>query len=162
MGRAIPLTLEQYTTGQLGRPTTNRPVRPQLVAKRNNKKLTIQVTYGKRTKNDMGGKKNDGPSSRRPSPRYTTCLQQGTRLHQAHATPHGGKRQNQVYALRTRNSCMARRGKSSHPLPHIKASAQKIWTISHQEGSIRRFVRTRAPSAMEDTPGDPCQPPDTL
>src|SRR6266571_3853098 len=162
MGRAIPLTLEQYTTGQLGRPTTNRPVRPQLVAKRNNKKLTIQVTYGKRTKNDMGGKKNDGPSSRRPSPRYTTCLQQGTRLHQTRAAPHGRKGQNQVYALRPRVTCLARRGQSPNPLPYIKTRSKKIRTFSHQKGSIRRIIRARIAGTMEDTSGDPCQPPNTL
>ncbi len=34
------------------------------MAKRDNEELTIQITHGKRTKNDMGGKKNDSPSSR--------------------------------------------------------------------------------------------------
>ncbi len=34
------------------------------MAKRNDKELTIQVTHGKRAKDDMGGKENDGPSGR--------------------------------------------------------------------------------------------------
>src|SRR6266702_4962101 len=51
----------------------------------------------------MGGKENDGPSSGRPSIRYTTRLQQGTGLHQTRTTPHGRKGQDQIYALRPRN-----------------------------------------------------------
>src|SRR6266702_4294156 len=162
MGGAIPATLEQRAAGQLGRLATHRPIHPQLLAKRNDEELTIQVTHGERTKDDMGGKENDSPSSGRPSTRYTTCPQQGTRLHQTCTTPHGGKGQDQIYTLCPRDAGLARRGKSSHPLPHIKTRAEKIWTLSHQEGSIRRLLRTRTPGAMEDTPGDPRQPPDTL
>src|SRR6266702_6853651 len=132
------------------------------MAKRDDEELTIQVTHGKRTKDNMGGKENDSPSSRRPSSRYTTCLQQGTRLHQTRATPHGGKGQNQVYALHPRSTCLARRGKSSYSLPYIKASSKKIRTFPHQEGSIRRILQPRTSSTMEDTPGDPRQPPDSL
>jgi len=110
VGGAISLTLEQYAARQLGQPITNCPVRPQLVAKGDNKKLTIQAAHGKRTKNDMGGKENNSPSSRRPPSRYTTCLQQGTRMHQACATPHGRKGQDQIYALHPGDTSLARRG----------------------------------------------------
>src|SRR6266702_1392811 len=41
----------------------------------------------------MGRKKDGGPDSRRPTTRYTTCPQQGTRLYQTRATPHGRKGQ---------------------------------------------------------------------
>src|SRR6266702_7256729 len=37
MGRAVPPTLEQCATGQLGGPITHRPVCPQFMAKRDNK-----------------------------------------------------------------------------------------------------------------------------
>src|SRR6266702_1027340 len=132
------------------------------MAKRNNEKLTIQVTHGKRAKNDMGGKKDDGPNGRGPPSRYTACPQQGTRLYQTRATPHGGKGKNQVYALRQRITRLVRRGKSPYPLPHVKASTEKIWPISHQESSIRRILRTRTSGTVENSPGDPRQPPDTL
>src|SRR6266702_1916978 len=162
MGGTVPPTLEQRAARKLGRPITNSPVCSQLMAKRNNEELTIQVAHGKRTEDDMGGKEDDGPSSNGPSSRYTTCPQQGTRLHQTRATPHGRKGQNQVYALRPGHTRLARRGKSSHSLPYIKTSSKKIRTFSHQEGSIRHFLRTRTAGAMEDTPSDPCQPPNSL
>src|SRR6266702_6731566 len=125
------------------------------MAKCNNKKLTVQAAHGKQTKDDMGGEKNDGPSSRRLPSRYTTCLQQGTRLHQTRAMPHGRKGQNQVYTLRRRDTSLVRRGQSPNPLPYIQTSPKKIWTISHQESSIRRLLQIRTPGAVEDTPGDP-------
>src|SRR6266702_293978 len=110
----------------------------------------------------MGGKKDSGPSSRRLPSRYTTCLQQGTRLHQTRATPHGRKGQNQIYALHPRNPSLARRSKSLNPLPHKQISAKKIRTFSHQKGPIRRLIRTRTPGAVENTPGDPRQPPNSI
>src|SRR6266702_975973 len=110
------------------------------MAKRNNKEFPIQVTHGERTKNDMGGKKDDGPSSGRLPPRYTTCLQQGTRVYQTRTTPHGRKGQNQVYALHPRNTSLARRGQSPNPLPYIQTSSKKIRTLSHQKGPIGRII----------------------
>src|SRR6266702_3227036 len=110
----------------------------------------------------MGGKKDSGPSSRRLPSRYTTCLQQGARVHQTHATPHGRKGQNQIYALHPRNPSLVRRGQPPNPLPYLQISPQKIWTLSHQEGSIRCLVQTRTSGTMEDTSGDPRKPPNTL
>src|SRR6266581_3267571 len=110
----------------------------------------------------MGGKEDNGPGSGRMTPRYTTCPQQGTRLHQTRATPHGRKGQNQVYALRPRITCLARRGQSPNPLPYVQASPEEIRTFPYQEGSIRRIVRIGTSGAMEDTPSDPRQPPNTL
>src|SRR6266702_294440 len=110
MGQAIPSTLEQYAAGQLGRPTSHSSVCAQLLAQRNNEELTVQVAHGERTKDNMGGKENEGPNSGQPPPRYTTCLQQGTGMHQTHATPHGRKGQNKIYALRPRSPSLARRG----------------------------------------------------
>src|SRR6266702_4354631 len=110
----------------------------------------------------MGGRKDDGPSSNGPPPRYTACPQQGTRMHQTRATPHGRKGQDQIYALRPRNPSMVRRGQSPYPLSHVKTSAKKIWPLSHQESSIRRFLQTRTSGAMENTPGDPREYPNTL
>src|SRR6266702_1258148 len=110
------------------------------MAKCDDKKLTIQTPDGKRAKDDMGGKENDGTSSGRTSPKHKGGPQQGTRLHQTCAMPHGGKGQDQIYALHPRNPHLARRGKSLYPLPHIKTCAEKIRTFSHQEGSIRCFI----------------------
>src|SRR6266702_2025299 len=110
----------------------------------------------------MGGKEDDGPSSNGPSSRYTTRPQQGTRLHQTRATPYGRKGQDQVYALRPRITSLARRGKSPNPLPDIKASPEKIRAFSHQESSIRRILRTRTSGTVENSPGDPRQPHNTL
>src|SRR6266702_6197146 len=104
----------------------------------------------------MGGKENDGSRSRRPPTRYTTCPQQGTRLQQTRSTSHGRKGKDKVYALRPRNTCLAGRGKSSHPLSHIKTSSQKIQPLSHQESSIRRFLQARTSGTVENPPGDPC------
>ncbi len=59
MGRAIPATLEQRPTRQLGRSPTDSPVCAQLLAQRNHETLTIQVAHGKRTKDDVGGKDNE-------------------------------------------------------------------------------------------------------
>src|SRR6266702_6059799 len=110
----------------------------------------------------MGGEKDNGSKSRQTTSRYEGSLQQGTGVYQTRAMPHGRKGQDQIYALRPGNSSLVRRGKSPYPLPYVQTSSEKIWTFSHQEGSIRRLVRTRTPSAMEDTPSDPRQPPDTL
>src|SRR6266568_7170759 len=110
----------------------------------------------------MGRKKDGGPDSRRPTTRYTTCPQQGTRLYQTRATPHGRKGQDQIYALRPRITSLARRGQSPNPLPDIKASPEKIRAFSHQESSIRRILRTRTSGTVENSPGNPRQPPDTI
>src|SRR6266702_4998989 len=110
----------------------------------------------------MGGKADNGPKSRRTPPRYERGPQQGTRLHQTRATPYGRKGQDQIYALRPRDTRMARRGQSTYPLSHIKASTEEIRPLSHQESSIRRLLRTRTSGAMENPPGDPRQSPDTL
>src|SRR6266702_6364703 len=104
----------------------------------------------------MGGKENNGPKSRRTPPRYERSPQQGTRVYQTRATPHGGKGQNQVYALRPSITCLARRGQSPNPLPYVQVSSEEIRTFSHQEGSIRRIIRIGTPGAVEDTPSDPC------
>ncbi len=48
------------------------------------------------------------------------------------------------------------------PITHIKTSPKAIQTISHQEGPIRHFIRTRTTAPMENTPSDPHQPPDAL
>src|SRR6266702_8784823 len=98
----------------------------------------------------MGGKENNGPSSRRPATRYTTRPQQGTRLHQTCTMPHGRKGQDQVYTLHSRNTHLARRGQSPNPLPYVQTSSEKIWTFSHQEGSIRHLIQTRTSGTMED------------
>src|SRR6266702_1336589 len=132
------------------------------MAECNNEELTIQTAHGKRAKDNMGGKEDNSPSSRRPSSRYTMCPQQGTRLYQTCATPHGGKGQNQIYALRPRITSLARRGQSPNPLSDIKASPEKIRAFSHQESSIRRILRTRTSGTVENSPGDPRQPPYTL
>src|SRR6266702_3262048 len=76
-----------------GRIYSRSPSSRKIPGKRNHEELTVQTTHGKRAKDNMGGKENDGPSSRRPSTRYATCPQQGTRLHQTRATPHGRKGQ---------------------------------------------------------------------
>src|SRR6266702_869604 len=110
----------------------------------------------------MGGKKDNSPKGRRTTSRYERSLQQGTGVHQTHATPHGRKGQNQVYALCPRDTSLARRGQSLDPLPYIKTSAKKIRPLSHQESSIRHILQARTSGAVEDTPGDPRQPPDAL
>ena len=162
MGRTVPMTLEQYATRQLGRPITHCTICSQLMAQRDNKKLTIQTPDGKQAKNNMGREEDNSADSHQMTPRYKGSPQQGTRVYQTRATPHGRKGQNQIYTLCPRNIGLARRGKSPNTLPHVKTCAQKIQTISHQESSIRCLIRTRTSSAMEDTPGDPCKPLDTL
>ncbi len=37
-----------------------------------------------------------------------------------------------------------------------------IQTVPDQKGTIGRILRTRTPTPVEDTPGDPRKPPDTL
>src|SRR6266702_703219 len=104
----------------------------------------------------MGGKKNKGTNSRRTPSRDNRSSQQGTRLYQTHTMPHGGKGQNQVYALQPRDPRLVRRGQSPYPLPHIQTSAEKIRTFPHQESLIRCIIRTRTSGTMEDTPSDTC------
>src|SRR6266702_4372995 len=110
MGRAIPATLEQCPTRQLDQSPTDSPVRAQLLAQRNHKALTIQVAYGKRTKDDVGGKDNEIAIS---GPTTTTDKRskgEGARVHQARATTNGRKGPDQVYALQERSPSLARRG----------------------------------------------------
>src|SRR6266571_5200489 len=95
---------------------------------------------------------------KKTSSRYTTCPQQGTRLHQTRATPHGRKGQDQIYALRPRVTGLARRSQSPNPLPYVQTSPKKIRPLSHQESSIRRILRIRTSGTVENSPGDPRQP----
>jgi len=70
MGQTIPATLEQCTTGQLGGFPSHCPVCPQLMAKRDNEKLTIQASNGKQAKDDMGGEKDKGANGRQMPSRH--------------------------------------------------------------------------------------------
>src|SRR6266702_3076342 len=110
----------------------------------------------------MGGEKDNSPKSQRTTRRYEGSPQQGPRVYQTHAMPHGRKGQDQIHALHPRNPSLVRRGQSPNPLPYVQTSSEKIWTFSHQEGSIRCLVRIRTSDAMEDTPSDPRQSPDAL
>src|SRR6266702_1513486 len=107
------------------------------MAQCNDKELTIQTPNRERAKNDVGGKEDDSTSGGRPSSRYNRGLQQGTRMYQTRATPHGRKKQDQVDTLHPRDPSLVRRSESPNALPYIKTSSKKIWTFSHQEGSIR-------------------------
>jgi len=64
----------------------------------------------------------------RTNDQKTTC----TRLYQTHATTNGLKGKFRVYALPTRHNGMARRSKSTNPLPYIQASPEMLRTIPHQ------------------------------
>src|SRR6266702_1908255 len=110
MGRAIPATLEQRPTRQLGRSPTNSPVCAQLLAQRNHQTLTIQVAHGKRTKDDMGGEDNKVTISKPTTTRDERGKREGARVHQARATTNGRKGPDQVYALQNRSPSLARRG----------------------------------------------------
>src|SRR6266702_2691747 len=79
----------------------------KLLAQPNNKKLTIQVTHGKQTKDDMGGKDNECPLSRPVTTRNEGSKVQGTRVHQTHAMPDDRKGQDQIYALPERSLSLA-------------------------------------------------------
>src|SRR6266702_1766152 len=122
----------------------------------------VQVAHGKRAKDDVGGKDNEGTLGRPMTTRNKGSKGQGARMHQTRTAPDGRKRKNQVYALQDRGSGLARRGQSTYSLPKVKTSPEAIWTTPHQEGLIRRIIRTRPTTPMEDTPGDPRKPPDTL
>src|SRR6266702_1844310 len=110
MGRTVPATLEQRATRQLGRSPTYSPVCTQLLAQRDHQTLTIQVTHGQRTKNDMGGKDNEVTISRPTTTGNERGKREGTRVYQACATTNDGKGPDQVYALQERSPGLARRG----------------------------------------------------
>src|SRR6266702_4808574 len=110
MGRTVPATLEQRATRQLGRSPTHTPVCAQLLAQHNYQKLTIQVTHGKRTKDDMGGKDNEVTISKPTTTRDEGGKGKGTRVYQTRATTNDRKGPDQVYALQERSPSVARRG----------------------------------------------------
>src|SRR6266702_2429722 len=107
MGRTVPATLEQRATRQLGRSPTNSPVCAQLLAQRNHQTLTIQITHGKRTKDDMGGEDNKVPISRPTTTRDERGKREGTRVYQTCATTNDRKEPDQVYALQERGPSLA-------------------------------------------------------
>src|SRR6266702_1355665 len=110
----------------------------------------------------MGGKDNKVANSKPATTADEGGKREGARLHQTHTTINGRKGQDQIYALYSRNPHLARRGKLTNPLPHIKVSSKMIWTFPHQASPIRRFIRAGTTAPMEDTSGDPRESPDTL